>query len=424
MTTPIRALRLEALLAAAVLVLQCALAAFLPASFGVRPGATGWALLVASAAILVGRKRWPGGVAAGTVAIVAGYQGMHYVHLATIPASVLALYSLAVAGPPLRSFLALPAAIGVMAVMMEADPHPNTGFDILRNTGWIVAVVLVGEAVRIHRKYVAAIVERADRAERTREEEAARRVTEERMRIARDLHDLLAHTITLIGVQASVAAHVLVDDPERLDRAALASSLDAIADTCRDARAELRTTLEVLRTADTPADGFGSSPPPGLPGLPDLARAAEAGGAFVELSISADPAETPPAVGAAVYRIVQEALTNAVKHVGPAVRVRVSVTADTKEEILRVTVADNARPMTGPVGPMGHGLIGMRERVRSVGGTLTAGPGRTGGFAIRAELPLGTRVRVPDPPPPGSAPKDGAGALDEQESGPRRGTGR
>ena len=146
---------------------------------------------------------------------------------------------------------------------------------MLQSAGWIVAVAVVGEVVRMHRNYVAAIVERAERAERTREEEAARRVAEERLRIARDLHDLLAHTITLIGVQTSVAAHVLVADPDRLDRTAVAGALDTIADTCREARAELRTTLRVLR-----ADGDG--PLPDLAGIPSLARAAEAAGAQVD----------------------------------------------------------------------------------------------------------------------------------------------
>ncbi|TKA11199.1 sensor histidine kinase [Actinacidiphila oryziradicis] len=427
MTATLRALRSDTLLAAAVLLLQCALAAALPETTGRWPDAAGWALLAASAAILAGRRRWPAGVAAAMVLVVAAYQKMEYVHPATIPASGVALYSLAVAGPPLRSFLALPAAIGVMALVMESRPYPDEGMDLLRNAGWIVAVVLVGEAVRIHRKYVAAIVERADRAERTREEEAARRVAEERMRIARDLHDLLAHTITLIGVQSSVAAHVLVEDPARLDRTALVASLDAIADTCRDARAELRTTLEVLRADGSPADGSGVSPPPSLSGLPDLVRAAEASGARVELTFRAGAGTdaAPPAVGAAAYRIVQEALTNAVKHAGPTVRVRVDVTVDDAAETLQVKVVNDDSPAaTGPVGPVdprGYGLIGMRERVRSVGGTLATGPRPEGGFAVCVHLPLGTRVPAPDVPVPAYPLKGDTGSLAGPASGPGMG---
>lgn len=280
----------------------------------------------------------------------------------------------------------------------------------LVSAGWIADVVLIGEAVRLHRNYVGAIVERAERAERTREREAARRVAEERVHIARDLHDLLAHSITLIGVQTAVAAHVLVADPDRLDRTALAKALDGIADTCRDARAELRATLEVLRGNDSAAYG----PLPGLDGLPDLARAAEAAGARVSLKVllgpvdaaaehdgtAAEPAATAvlaPAVGAAAYRIVQEALTNAVRHGGPAVRVWVTVARGEGDGALRVTVLDDggaeapvraAVPGNEPNGTGGYGIVGMRERARSVGGGLQAGPRPGGaGFAVTAVLP-------------------------------------
>ncbi|CAM5394315.1 histidine kinase OS=Streptomyces antimycoticus OX=68175 GN=SSPO_066190 PE=4 SV=1 [Streptomyces antimycoticus] len=209
-----------------------------------------------------------------------------------------------------------------MVSAMTLSGKPHAGLDMLRTSGWVLSVVVIGEAVRIHRKYIAAILERAERAERTREDEAARRVAEERLRIARDLHDLLAHSITLIGVQTSVAAHVLIADPERLDREAMAKSLDSIADTCRDARAELRATLQVLRgvaggDADH-ADEEDTGPLPGLAGLADLAAAAEAAGVRVDLTVDVEASELAPAVGAAAYRIVQEALTNAVRH-APAV---------------------------------------------------------------------------------------------------------
>ncbi|GGV64847.1 hypothetical protein GCM10010228_15880 [Streptomyces massasporeus] len=149
-------------------------------------------------------------------------------------------------GRPLRTVLVGAGVIGLSAsVMLTVGMHQ--ALEVLRISGWVVAVLFCGVDVRVYGQYVASIVERAERAERTREEEARRRVAEERLRIARDLHDLLAHSITLIGVQTSVAAHVLAADPERLHRETVAKALDDIAETCRSARGELRTTLEVLR---------------------------------------------------------------------------------------------------------------------------------------------------------------------------------
>ncbi|SCE31762.1 Signal transduction histidine kinase, partial [Streptomyces sp. DvalAA-14] len=320
-------------LAALVLVAQVVLAALLPVGFAShRPDALGWALLVLGAVALVWRRRAPMACLLGMVAAVAPYHYLENIQEAPILCSGVALYALAVAGPRARTLVVVPVVVATMAFELGSLGKPDGFTDTLRSAGWIVAVAVIGEVVRIQRKYVAAITERAERAERTREEEAARRVAEERLRIARDLHDLLAHSITLIGVQTSVAAHVLVADPERLDRTAVAGALDAIADTCREARAELRTTLRVLR-----ADGDG--PLPGLAGLPTLARAAQAAGARVELTVDA-PGPVPPAVGAAAYRIVQESLTNAVRHAGPpAPRITVRVTGDAAA--LRLLVRDD-----------------------------------------------------------------------------------
>lgn len=300
----------DAALAVGVLALQSTMGALLPSGQGHRPDAAGWALLVVTALVLAVRRRWPMTVMLVMVAAVAPYHAMDNLHLAVVPASMVAIYSLAVAGPPPRTYLTVAAVVAIMVGVMSATPDRHAATDMLRSGGWVVAVALTGEAVRIHRKYVAAIVGRAERAERTREEEAARRVAEERLRIARDLHDLLAHSITLIGVQTSVAAHVLLADPDRLDRTAVAGALDGIAGTCRDARAELRATLQVLRGDDE------RGPLPGLAAVADLARSAEAAGARVELAVAAGADGVPPAIGAAAYRIVQEALTNAVRHAG------------------------------------------------------------------------------------------------------------
>ncbi|MEU2719270.1 histidine kinase [Streptomyces smyrnaeus] len=388
--------RRDVLLALAVCTVQTVLVLAAPPTDGRFPTPLGWALLTCSGALLAVRRRAPWLTVLGIMLCIGPYHAQDYVHTAAVPGALIALYSMAVAGPPLRSFATLGTIVGVMATIMGSAGRTHELSEMLRSSGWIVVCVLFGETVRIHRNYLAAVVERAERAERTREEEAARRVAQERLRIARDLHDLLAHSITLIGVQTSVAAHVLMADPERLDRQAVAKSLEGISETCRGARAELRTTLEVLRAGD--ADGM--EPLPGLSGLPDLARAACDAGAHVELSVhdSAHALAPAPAVGAAAYRIVQEALTNAVRHAGASVCVRAVVEA--VGGALRVSVVDDgggdAAAATGEAaageeaagGPGGFGIAGMRERARSVGGSLEVGSrAPRPGFAVTALLP-------------------------------------
>ncbi|MGI5395008.1 sensor histidine kinase [Streptomyces sp. CA-251251] len=387
--------RNDAVLAAALLAVAACLALF--TDEGRRPDAAGWTLLVAAHIPIVWRRRHPLLVLAAVVVLVGPYHALDNNHAAPGPASYVALYTLAVTGRPLRTLLTGVAVLTFsVSIMLTVDAHQAV--ELLRISGWVVAILFAGVDVRYYRQYVAAIVERAERAERTREEEARRRVAEERLRVARDLHDLLAHSITLIGVQTSVAAHVLTADPDRLDRATVAKALDDIAETCRSARGELRTTLEVLREQDAP-DARG--PLPGLHGLPDLVEAARLAGARAELSV--DAGTVPPAVGAA-YRIVQEALTNAVRHAGPEPTVRVEVRGE--RGALRLSVTDDG---TGPddpaatalVGTPGFGLVGMRERARSVGGTLDAGPraGGAGGFAVTALLPTPTTPSAPAAPP-------------------------
>ncbi|OUD00270.1 sensor histidine kinase [Streptomyces swartbergensis] len=376
LTAP-HAVRNDALFAVVAAVLAVGLALFV--DDGRRPDALGWTLLLACHVPLVWRRRRPLLVLLAIVVCVAPYHALDNTHTAPTPATYIALYTVAVTGRPLRTVL---VGVGVItlstSVMLTVSMHE--ALRVLQISGWVVAVLFCGADVRFYRQYVASIVERAERAERTREEEARRRVAEERLRIARDLHDLLAHTITLIGVQTSVAAHVLSADPERLDRETVAKALDDIAETCRSARGELRTTLEVLREHGSP-DARG--PLPGLAGLTDLAEAARLAGARVEQTVGIRQA--PPAVGAAAYRIVQEALTNAVRHAGPEPAVRVDLVE--REGALHLSVSDDG---TGPApgGTPGFGLVGMRERARSVGGTLDAGPRADGGFEVTAVLPL------------------------------------
>ncbi|MER7573797.1 sensor histidine kinase [Streptomyces sp. NPDC126514] len=377
-TTAPHALRNDTLLAAAAAALAVCLA--LVGDDTRRPDALGWTLLIGAHVPLVWRRRGPLLAFAAVAALVLPYHVLDNNHSAPVPASFIALYTVTVTQRPARTLLVTGTGLSLsLAAMLTFGEHKQAA-ELLRIYGWVLAVVFVGIDVRYYRQYIAAIVERADRAERTREEEARRRVAEERLRIARDLHDLLAHSITLIGVQTSVAAHVLAADPGRLDRETVAKALDDIAETCRSARGELRTTLEVLREPGPDARG----PLPGLDGLPDLVEAARLAGAKVQQTVRVRQA--PPAVGAAAYRIVQEALTNAVRHAGP----EPAVVVDLHEEdgALHLAVSDDG---TGPVpGEVpGFGLVGMRERARSVGGTLDSGPCPGGGFRVTAVLPLG-----------------------------------
>ncbi|WP_440581951.1 sensor histidine kinase [Streptomyces flavofungini] len=381
--SPAPTLRGDVLLAAAAAVSAVVLGAG-PRPDGRALDALGWTLLLAAHVPAVWRRRAPLLSFACLVVLVAPYHALDYDHTAPMAVSMLGLYTVAVTGGLLRTALIGSAVIGLMLAVKFGQGLAE-GRDALRVTGWIVAFLLIGVYVRVHHQYIASVVERAERAERTREEEARRRVAEERLRVARDLHDLLAHSITLIGVQTSVAAHVLAADPDRLDRAAVAKALDDVADTCRAARGELRATLEVLRSGTDDGAPEARGPLPGLDGLPDLAEAARTAGARVELTVG--PREAPPAVGAAAYRIVQEALTNAVRHAGPGLTVRVDVT--TRDAALTVTVTDDGDGgRQEPAHAPGFGLIGMRERARTVGGTLDAGPRTEGGFMVRAVLPL------------------------------------
>jgi signal transduction histidine kinase len=367
---------------AAVVGAFCALEAVVAQPTGRELDLTGWLLLTAAVLPLPWRRVRPLAALAAHFGAVLPYHLIDYSHIAPLLATGLILYSVAAVGPMRRS-MALAGGLTVLIVVVWVTQDAGTGIEMLRTSGWVLLAIVLGEAVRWHGQYIAAIRERAERAERTREEEAARRVAEERLRIARDLHDLLAHSITLIGVRTSVASHILIADPERLDRTALAEALDSIADTCRDARAELRTTLQVLRGDDP--DGCAHDPLPDLDGIPDLVRAAEAADAKVALTLDAATGPVPPVTGAAAYRIVQEALTNAVRHAGPEVGIEVSIRR--RGAALHLSVVDDGTGAASDAEP-GFGITGMRERARSIGGTLTAAPRDDApGFAVTAQLP-------------------------------------
>jgi signal transduction histidine kinase len=367
----------DAVGAAALAVAATAAAVLWP---GVReldaPGAL--LLLAAHVPLAVIRRRPAAGLAA-LVVLVLPYHLAQYQHHALVPAEVIALFAYAVLGRRVRAVLGVAASLlAVCVIGMAMRAGGGSLREQIAVIEAVVSVVIAVQVRRVHRARLATIIERAERAERTREEEARRRVAEERLRIARDLHDLLAHSITLIGVQAGAAAHLVRGD-RPLDRGELADALASIASTCRDARTELRGTLQVLRGTDVGAPGA----LPGPHGIGGLVRAARGSGVEVDLREGA-VGTLPPETGVAAYRIVQEALTNVVKHAA-AKRATVSLERDGADLVVRV--ADDGR---GPSGapPEGFGILGMIERARSIGGTLDAGPGESGGFVVTAVLPV------------------------------------
>ncbi|MFD3842633.1 sensor histidine kinase [Streptomyces sp. NPDC058642] len=253
----------------------------------------------------------------------------------------------------------------------------------------LVAGVL-GHSVRNRRAYLAAVEERARRAEESRDSEARQRVAEERVRIARELHDLVAHQITLANAQATVAAHLFDTRPEQTR-----TSLRELVETTGHALDELRATVGLLRQsgdAATPAE-----PAPGLSRLPTLLESFRRAGLEVTVHQEGTARLLPPGVDLTAYRIVQEALTNVTKHAGTG-SARVSLAFG--RDRVTITVADDggsARTApTAPTGPRapvadrppGYGLIGMRERATAVGGQLSAGRRPEGGFLVSTQLPL------------------------------------
>jgi signal transduction histidine kinase len=240
--------------------------------------------------------------------------------------------------------------------------------------GWVISAGVMAVTFGMWQLHVREVEQRAEEAERTRDEAARRKAMEERLRIARELHDSLTHSISVIQVQAGVAVHLARKRGEDIPPALL-----AIQEAGADAARELRTTLSVLRSQE---DGDGS----GIGQLGSLVARVRAGGLPVTVTVTGAERALPPEVDQAAYRIVQEALTNVSRHAGEA---RASVHLSYAPGALSVQVDDDGTG-TGQSGP-GLGLIGMRERVTALGGRLHAGPRDSGGFRVRAEIPARAR---------------------------------
>ncbi|MGP3936985.1 sensor histidine kinase [Nonomuraea sp. KM88] len=361
-------------------------------------GNLGYALLVASGVVVAVRRRWPVPVFVVAASASLVYYGLGFPDGPGWLGLFVALYTLAAYGDGRRALVIAGVGtsvltIGWLVAAADIEPRAAIGWVYFRIGASVMSAAL-GESVRSRQVIAAEAQQRAELAERTREEEARARVDAERLRIAREVHDTVAHAIAIINVQSGVTAHVLDKRPEVAREA-----LRAIEQTSSRALREMRAILGVLRDDD---DDGGREPYPRLGQIDELAAKARQAGLDVKLDEASPATPLPSAVGSAAYRIVQESITNVIRHVGPT-RVTVELKAGIEDLEIRVTDEgrtardhDSADPRpparhpssTGRSAEPGRGIAGMRERCRLLGGELDAGPLAGGGFEVRARLPL------------------------------------
>jgi signal transduction histidine kinase len=338
-----------------------------------------WVLMGLAAAMLLGRRRWPLGVLAVTVATSAVYLVLEYPHGPILLAMSVAMYSVANRLPVGGSLAACGVALVavVLPELLVVDPER-----LLTETPLLLAVL---SGLLLPSWAIGTMVRLAQEAEqRVRQDERRRRADEERLRIAREVHDVVGHGLAAINLQAGVALHVVGRRPEQAEVA-----LAAIKRSSKDALEELRRTLAVFRQPDT-QDGP-QRPAPGLGQLEALVAAMAEGGLPIQVAVTGERAKLPAAVDLAAYRIVQESLTNVARHAGPATA---TVRVGYQPEAVVLEIADTGTGRAAGVArPGGHGIAGMRERAAAVGGTLQAGPTAEGRFLVRARLPYGEHPR-------------------------------
>jgi len=308
--------------------------------------------------------------------------------------AMIAVYTVAVRSDrriALIAWISTSAALTVAHALTPATSAMDP--DVLSYVAWTGVGAAVGDALRHRRAYVAAVEERADRAERTREEEARRRVAEERLHIARELHDVIAHRMTVVTVQAGVARHLLHTQPEAAE--------EALGHVCEASRAILDELGDILNVLREPGESAGpTAPAPSLAQLDPLIASFAAAGLTVDWSLTGHPRAVGSNVDLVAYRVLQEALTNAHKHGTGTAHVSIGYTPSSVALVVQNPVkgAETSRAARAaaadqdgygiPPADIGHGLIGMRERAAAVGGVLHAGEGSDGQFRVEAILPV------------------------------------
>jgi len=332
-------------------------------------------LVLLGPAALAGRDRWPLVAVAVTAGAADVYIGLGYPYGPVFVSVVVALFAAVQAGRRRATWSLAAAGYGGFVVAYLVDPRLEQSADwvhLAMVAGWLVVVLAVSDVVRSRHQHAADL-------ERAAAEEDQRRIGEQRLRLAQEIHDVLAHNISLINVQASVALHLLDDEPDQARPA-----LTTIKEASREALHELRAALDLLREGEAPR-----APEPRLADLDTLVEGVRAGGLVVRVEDSGTAAPLPAAVELAAYRIVQEALTNVTRHArARSVTVRLAY-----EDGVTVEVTDDGvgSPAAEPGNGTGNGIRGMRERAAALGGQLEAGPAPAGGFRVRATFPAGPR---------------------------------
>ncbi|MFD3659797.1 sensor histidine kinase [Streptomyces sp. NPDC058659] len=383
----------------------------------------GWALVLIGCGALCFRRRQPVAVAVVTLLACVVYYPLSAQDGPLMIAFALALYTTAAEGR-FAAAVALAAvtllAVGLGETRQQPGHRQIDGTSLAMLAGWLISLVAVGRAQRTRLAYLHEVEQRALAAEREQEARARQSATEERLRIARELHDILGHSVSLINVQSGAALHRLSKNPApEVGLATAAEALEAVKATSKDALRELRATLGMLRRAD---EATPTSPASGLALLGDLTERARSAGLDVRTNVTGTPEPLPPPVDLAAYRIVQESLTNVTRHAGArTVRITLDwdaehdVTSDTSDDladsdssdspddsgssgtatrtragtrVLRLRIADDGGGAPED-GPAGSGIRGMAERARALGGELTA-RNVDGGFVVDARLPLTT----------------------------------
>lgn len=367
----------DLLVAIGVGILSTALIHLDPEGSAREPDALAYGLGIAGAAAVAFHRLRPGAVFGAVMGIHLVYHLAGYPGAGPFPALMVALFGMAAAGQR-RNAIGAAALVAATALVMQVVREGTSVLSptIIMPGVLAVASVLAGEAAHNRRRYLAEVAERLSRAQADREAETQRRLTEERLRIARELHDIMAHTITVITVQAGEALDALDQYPDQAREA-----VRNIRDASREAMSELRATVGVLRAAPEP--GTERKPAPGMRDLAELVLTAQGGGLHAGLQVQGEVRPLPAAVELTAYRIVQESLTNVIRHAGAT---RATVTVQYEPGVVTVQVEDD-----GPNPPAdaanGHGIRGMRERAEAVGGRLEAKPG-PGGFRVWAVLPV------------------------------------
>ena len=339
-------------------------------------------LLTAGALVpLAWRRRHPAPVFVVTLVCALTFAAVPYGNGAESFGVLIGLYTLAAHCPPRRSLLGLLAALIAVAIVMLRYPGDVGPAELVGNAVVFVTAWALGNNLRTRRAYTAELEERAAGLERERAAQTLVAVTTERRRIARELHDVVAHNVSVMVVQAGAARRMVDRDP-----AAACAAIEAVEATGRAAMTEMRRLVDVLREDNEPSGEL--VPQPGVDQVPVLIEAIRGAGLPVELVVEGEPRSLPPGLDLSAYRIVQEALTNTLKHAG---RATARVLLRYGDEGLDVYVDDNGRGPSLAADASehaGHGLLGMRERIALFGGQLAAGPRRGGGYQVVARLPF------------------------------------